>query len=256
MRNIVYVACVMLALITLSACGSSKEQLKADVEAANKECPLDLGMVGEMTSIEYDAEADEVVMTMTMNKDLPMKISALNSLKSTIKRAAMAQWVKDESVMDMMKEIASADSKVAIVMRSADGSESIKINVSRDEVKDLADGEVDPISPRDMLEIMVVTTNAQCPMTIDEVTVLSSVSIEGNNFVYNYSIDENYVSVADVEQNKAVLRASIKEKLSNPDQLIQKVVETCKNANAGLSYRYVGDISGDVSVINFSPSEL
>ena len=256
MKNIVYVACVMLALIMLSACGSSKQKLKADVEAANKECPLDLGMVGEMTSIEYDADADEVVMTMTMNKDLPMKISALNNLKSTIKRAAMAQWVKDETVMDMMKEIASADSKVAVVMRSADKSESIKINVSRDEVKDLAKGEVDPISPRDMLEILVATTNAQCPMTIDEVTVLSSVSIEGNNFVYNYSIDENYVSVADVEQNKAVLRASIKEKLSNPDQLIQKVVEVCKNANAGLSYRYVGDISGDVSVINFSPSEL
>lgn len=132
MKNIVYVSCVMLALIMLSACGSSKEQLKADVEAANKECP----------------------------------------------------------------------------------------------------------------------------MTIDEVTVLSSVSMEGNNFVYNYSIDENYVSVADVEQNKAVLRASIKERLSNPDQLIQKVIEVCKNANAGLSYRYVGDVSGDVSVINFSPSEL
>lgn len=93
-------------------------------------------------------------------------------------------------------------------------------------------------------------------MQIDEFTILSTVSLEGNNFVYNYSVDENSVSIDAIEQNKAAIKANLKQALSAPDPMMKQMISVCKEANTGISYRYVGDTSGSVCIIKFSPSEL
>lgn len=124
------------------------------------------------------------------------------------------------------------------------------------EIKDLAEGKVDPISPRDMLEIMITSTNTQCPMQIENGMIMSSVSLEGNNFVYNYSVDENLVSIEAIKQNKSAVKANIKQILSSNDMTVKQMVKICKEANTGIVYRYIGDVSGDVCIIKFSSSEL
>ena len=257
MRQFFLVTLLLLASsFVLNSCDSSKKELQANIEIANKECPIDLGMVGEISSMEFDEDEDEVVMTMTISKDMPLKISALNKLKNTLKRTMTGNWAKSESGIELMKEIAKADSKITLVMQTEDTNENIRIKVSKDEVKDLAEGKIDPISPRDLLEIFVTSTNAQCPMQIDEFTILSMVSLEGSNFVYNYSVDENLVSIDAIEQNKAAIKANLKQALSAPDPMMKQMISVCKEANTGISYRYVGDTSGSVCIIKFSPSEL
>ena len=89
----------------------------------------------------------------------------------------LGNWAKSDSGIELMKDIAKANSKITLVMQTEDTNENVKIKVTKDEVKDLAEGKIDPISPRDLLEIYVTSTNAQCPMQIDEFTILSTVSI-------------------------------------------------------------------------------
>lgn len=246
----------MLTSLVLYSCDSSKKELQAGIESANKECPMDLGMIGKISSIEFDKDADEVIMTMTISKDMPLKISALNKLKNTLKRAMMGNWAKSEDGLKLIEEIAKADSKMTIVMRTENADENIKLKISKDEVKDLAEGKIDPISPRDLLEIMITSTNAQCPMQIDEVTILSSVSLEGTNVVYNYSLDEDVVTMDVIEQNKISIKSNLKQALSTPDPTMKQMISECKEANTGISYRYVGNTTGNVCVIKFGPSEL
>lgn len=246
----------MLTSLFFYSCDSSKKALQAGIESANKECPMNLGMVGEISSMEFDEDEDEVIMTMTISKDMPLKISALNKLKNTLKRAMMGNWAKSATGLKLMEEIAKADSKITIVMRTENTDENIKIKISKDEVKDLAEGKIDPISPRDLLEIMVTSTNAQCPMQIDEVTILSSVSLEGTNVVYNYSLDEDVVTMDAIEQNKTSIKSNLKQALSAPDPTMKQMISACKEANTGISYRYVGNTTGNVCVIKFRPSEL
>lgn len=161
MRHFLLATLLLLASsFVFNSCDSSKKELQANIEAANKECPIDLGIVGEISSMEFDEDEDEVVMTMTISKDMPLKISALNKLKNTLKRTMMGNWAKSESGIELMKEIAKADSKITLVMQTEDTNENIRIKVSKDEVKDLAEGKIDPISPRDLLEIFVTSTNA------------------------------------------------------------------------------------------------
>ena len=90
-------------------------------------------MVGEISSMEFDEDEDEVVMTMTISKDMPLKISALNKLKNTLKRTMMGNWAKSESGIELMKEIAKADSKITLVMQTEDTNENIRIKVSKDD---------------------------------------------------------------------------------------------------------------------------
>ncbi|WP_289202241.1 hypothetical protein, partial [Xylanibacter rodentium] len=177
-------------------------------------------------------------------------------LKNTMKRTVLGNMAKSESNMTLMEKIASADAEFTIVMQTAETNESLKIRISKEEVKDISAGNIDPITPREMLEIMVVSTNAQCPIQIDKVMTLSSVSLEKDNFVYNYSLDENTVSVESIEGNKDVLKANIKKLLLSGDPMMQELIRTCKEANVSILYRYIGDISGDVCIVKISSEEF
>ena len=109
MRQFLLATFLLLASFVFNSCDSSKTELQTNIEAANKECPMDLGMFGEISSMEFDEDADEVIMTMTISKDMPLKISALNKLKNTLKRAMLGNWAKSDSGIELMKEIAKAD---------------------------------------------------------------------------------------------------------------------------------------------------
>ncbi len=130
MNKIVFATFLLLVSFAFISCDSSKKDLKSEIEKVKDECPLDLGMVGEISSINYDEETDEVVMTMTINKDLPLKLSALKQLKNTMKRTVLGNMAKSESNMTLMEKIASADAEFTIVMQTAETNESLKIRIS------------------------------------------------------------------------------------------------------------------------------
>ena len=88
MKNILFVAFMLLASMTFYSCDSSKKELRANVESVNSECPIDLGMFGEISSMEFNEDEDEVVFTMTISKDMPIKISALNKAFSVQERSS------------------------------------------------------------------------------------------------------------------------------------------------------------------------
>lgn len=256
MKHYLLATLLLLTSFGFYSCDSSKEELKAKIEAANKECPIDLGLVGSISSYQFDEDADEVIITMTISKELPIKINVLNKLKNTLKRAMLGNWANSPSGRQLMKEIVKADSKLTFIMQLEEGNENLKIRLTKDEIKDLAERKIDPVSPREILEINVTSTNAQCPMQVDEYTTLSSAALEGNYFVFNYSIDENMVPIESIEQNEAAVKATLQEAIASPDPMMKQMIKVCKNANTGLKYRYVGDISGSACVITLEPSEL
>lgn len=232
----------------------AQNALREQVASFNNDCPMDMGIMGELSKLTYNESDAEVVMTISISKALPLKIEALNECKNTLKRSMLGNWVKSTDVVNMMKLIAEAGSRFAIVFRSGHSQGKVKIDVSEKELNDLIEGKVDPVSPREMLSIMVMTTNAMCPQQIDEYTTLSSASIEGENFVYNYSVDE--FAMDSIFANQSWLKDNIRQQLSSNDPTISQVVAICKQAGVGIRYKYAGDTSGRVCTIEFRPSEL
>ena len=63
-----FVLLCSLLLLTLSISSCQESKLKAVVAIANKQCPMDMGEVGTITSIIYDGS--NVVYTLNMNESI------------------------------------------------------------------------------------------------------------------------------------------------------------------------------------------
>ena len=55
--------------MAMVSCNDNKAKIIEMVSAIDDLCPLDMGMMGEMTSVEYDEEANEVQSTITMDEN-------------------------------------------------------------------------------------------------------------------------------------------------------------------------------------------
>ena len=58
---------ISLSLLMMLTTGCQEIKLKAGIEAANKQCPIDMGETGKITSIVYDEE--NVVYTFYLNEE-------------------------------------------------------------------------------------------------------------------------------------------------------------------------------------------
>ena len=256
MKKNVFATLLLLVSVVFVSCSSAKKDLRAEVEAANKECPISAGIIGNLSSYEYDEANDEVIMKVSLSENLPLKLSVLSQLKPLIKKSALSNFTKADDVIRLMKDIAKADAKLTIVYQAAGSSENLKVELSKQDVQNVAEGKIEQLTPKESVEITLVATNAQCPMQVDEVTELTSVSLDGNTFVYHYLVDEDQVSMEELEAAKETLRESIKATLTSQDPTLHYFVDACREGNVSIQYHYVGNCTGEESVIEFSPSEL
>ena len=77
---------ISLSLLIVLTTGCQEVKLKAAIEVANKQCPMDMGEAGKITSIVYDGE--NVVYTFQLNEETA-NIKALQknpeSMKTSMK---------------------------------------------------------------------------------------------------------------------------------------------------------------------------
>ena len=102
---------VSLLMIVMTGCQEAK--LKTVIGIANKQCPLDMGEVGNITSIIYDG--DNVVYTLNMNEEITnIKILKDNpeSMKSSIK---MMFQNPAADVKEMLKLMAKCNSGLHMI---------------------------------------------------------------------------------------------------------------------------------------------
>ena len=257
MKKILVAAFLALVSFAFVACDNAKKRLQTEIENVNEtSCPMDMGMVGELTSVEYDPDENEVAMTVTFSANLPIKPSSLSGMKNTVKRVMFTGWMNNSDVTKTFKDIADAKASLCVVMQKAVGEDELRINVSESEIKDLVNGNIDQVSSREMLELMASITNVQCPLRIDEATVLSTVSVEGDNFVYNYSVDESVVDMDLLQANLYKVEGEVRQKMLSNDPTVTSIVALAKENDAVFVHRYTGDQTGKTCQFKIKASEL
>ena len=97
------------------------------------------------------------------------------------------------------------------------------------------------------------------PSTIDEVTTLIEVSMEGNNFVYTYYVNDYADGVVllqawDINDTKNGILQYTRQSLYDED--FSKFIKAIKQAGYNLVYRYISQYSGYSLDIVVYPSEL
>ena len=91
--------------------------------------------------------------------------------------------------------------------------------------------------------------NQMAGMSVDEATVCDSCAFKNDRVYYYYTIDEDVLSISQLNQEKSVRKATIKYTIdNNPDMAV--LVDMIDKLDGGFSYYYKGSITGEVVCID------
>ena len=250
--KVVLLAC--LSLVLLTAC-SQKSKLKLAIEVAGKQCPISVGVAGEVTSIAFDGT--DVVYSMLMNEDY-INLEALGKTPESMKSGVTAMFKNPKGeIKKMLELVVAANSGIKFIYKGKTTGKEVECYLNTEELKAILNQDMtQEESDRQKLEELVKVTNVSCPMQVDETTVLDNLTIEADNVVYNYTVDENVVDMASLKDNEAQMKQSIKGSLNVSEPAIKMFLEACVKDNKKLVYRYKGDASGEIMECVFDVSEI
>lgn len=251
MKQNIFLATLVAFITLLTSCGESK--LQKIVEATNMECPMSMGTLGEVTSIEL--EDGSVVFNYSVNENV-VNIDFLNEKPDMMKRNAAMMFKSPTGDIKMMFDALEEENAGLILRYKGKSSGKIaSISLSRKEIVELGNS-TDEKDPEIVLESQVETTNAQCPMQIAPGMVITHLSIESDCVVYNVECDESSYSIAAIRSNKEQVKQGIINSIDPNDPTMAMFIKICKDAEKDIAYRYIGDNSGEACIIKINASEL
>ena len=250
--KVILFAC--LSIVLLTGC-DQKSKLKLGIEAANKQCPMKMGTVGEVSSITYDGT--DVVYLLTMNEDY-IDLDALGKTPEALKAAAVAMFRNPEkNIKDMLNLVIEANSGIKFTYKGQTSGKEVNCYLGTEDLKNLMSQDMSKAdSDQKKLEELVNVTNVSCPMAVDEATTLDNLTIESDRVVYHYTVDENSMDIATMKDNEAEIKQNIKSSLDVSEPALKMFLEACIKNNKGLGYQYTGTPSGESVEIIFSASEI
>ena len=99
------------------------------------------------------------------------------------------------------------------------------------------------------LAFAVKIMNEQCPMELGYGITLNSVRIEGSVVAYVCLIDEDVVSMDQIEASRDDIQANLEEYMAEASQdiAVQQFVKYCKAMEKDVVYRYIGATSAKIA---------
>lgn len=254
MKKLLLSLSIIIVMVCITGCGNENEKrLKREIEAVDKQCPIDMGMMGDMLSMKYDEKAKEVQLYFSLHDDM-LSIEALKNNEQLALQSMKLSFSKGES-REMLKQMIKASAGLSITYKSASTGKSFKANFSLDDLKGIWDN---PMNDSDINEMLLINQlameNSICPYSVEEGMYMVKVFDEGDNVVYVCQIDEKMYDLSLLESAQDLIKQNMIEVLRDP--IAKKRLESIASLDKGLVYRYLGDTSGESFDVVFSTDEL
>lgn len=237
-------------LMAVSCSNAPKNKIILQVQAINEQCPIDLGIMGEITRVSYEEDENLVQFVCSINENL-VNIDALKSC-DLVKKSAKLGWQNEES-KNMIKTLLEAGATLTMTYKC--GDRNADFNFTAEELQEIVDFNANDNEINVLyLENQAGLTNLQCPLVVDEMTVMTGAEVKNNTWIYFYEIDESSVSIEDIKAYAPTLKTEIKAAFNDPMARVLKL--KLVEAGYNLEYRYKGNSSGEETSILFTPDEL
>lgn len=116
------------------------------------------------------------------------------------------------------------------------------------------------LTPEQQIEKAIKKVNEQCPMDVGNGMTIASLTIEDNNIVYLFEIDETQgmsVQIFNMPEVKDAMKKTLVEQYLNEDNKdTAPLTKLCKEADYNLVFRFAGKPSGDEAEIVVNADEL
>ena len=249
------IALMALMLVGFSSCGHANIEaykLKKEIEAANRSCPADMGMMGVMNSITYDQKANEVHFDFIVNEDIGEDLFSGN--EAMLRKTLNLSLSKGES-KKLVEHLVKAGASLLITYNGSTSGNKIEIKLTVEELKGIVNNPMtDEEINKSALEAEIAFVNSQCPSPMEDGVALVNVYDDGNNVVYVLQVDEKEIDISLLCSAKAELKQEMQGEIKDPS--MKRVFEMLSSLGKGLVYRYKGATSGDYVDIEFSKEEL
>lgn len=233
--------CIALAVaLLLTACGKKNQQLIAEIEQANSECPVVLNDNCVMDSITYDERSN----TMNLSYTVGSWSVAMFSDEKTQKEALSSIFTTSETE-DMLNLLIEAKANLICTFHYGDGSSSVTFTP-----EELEAVKSRPNDPRTLLTSITAASKAACPLKVDDNLTMTDVEVTDNYLIFTYDVEgiepEQFDQVKDLLRDG--LRDGLREELQSSAGTAQ--LEIMKRGHYGVQYVY--KFSGDAEPLVFT----
>lgn len=247
---------ISLSLLIVLTTGCQEVKLKAAIEVANKQCPMDMGEAGKITSIVYDGE--NVVYTFQLNEETA-NIKALQKNPESMKTSMKIMFQNPtKEVKTLLDLVVKCKAGLQMIYIGKDSGEQVVCELTTDEIKNILNADVNA-SESDLakLESQIQMANLQFPMKASEEVVIEKIELSDESVIYICRVDEDLCEMSQIKANAKEVKEGIVGTLANQTDLpTQLFTKCCVNCNRNIVYRYIGKQSEDQHDVVITVSEL
>lgn len=236
------------AMCVFSSCADTK--LKNSVEKANKDCPVSLGIVGELTSIEYKGDAVEFLFN--LDEEF-IKIDAITDNLEDTKASAITNMAGNENVNKMFDMLIETGTNLRFVWKGKDSGEEATIEFTPAEIKEIR--ETPAATDEEKLASAIAATNRQLPLDTGTGVVVTEMIDKGNVVAYmNQVPDEEFLM--QVAKNTDAVKNSQKTYFKMMSSTEKNLFRLIAELGKKLSYTYYTDGSDETVEVVYTSEEL
>ncbi|WP_308769732.1 hypothetical protein [uncultured Bacteroides sp.] len=252
LKEILAGLCLAVIVLMLNACADSK--LEKLVEELGKECPIQMGTVGEVTS--FMLEDGNLVVDYEIDESF-INLEALDNNPELLKDNAVLMCKNATGgLQTVLSLLVEEDAGWVLKYKGKSTGKELSISLDAKEIKEAMESTEEDRNPMELLKQQVEITNVQFPMKVDQGMTITKLTIEGWYVVYNVEIDESLYSIEAIASSLTEVKENIVAELDKTDPAIQSFLEACKRANKGVAYKYIGKDSGKSCMVKIPASEL
>ena len=209
------------------------EKLRRGAESANAQCPVSLGIMGEMSSITLDD--DLLLFSYDIDEDY-FNVATLAEDRQAMKdnMKTMLSSPQDD-VKELLEQVIEANCRLKVTIHGKTTDAVASATFKADELDELLNTEV---SPQEKLATAIASTQSQLPLNVDAGMTITQLKQEGDDVVYIVKMDESMYDISMVRQNKAVVRETIMQNIRNMGPVEREFIKLVANSDANLVYRY------------------
>lgn len=219
-------------------------------ELTKRSCPMEVSTGMYIDAIQYENKTLKYVFR------LPLNYADIDSV-------AMRQNIFDRianpskgSTLELVEYMKQLESGIAFEMHFQD--KTVEWIISPEELSQHNQNGVvaDAQTLRARLEQSCAEINAQTPVILDEITRLDSAMLEGNNYVYCYTITADFTVDFDSKETINGIHTSNQLSLYAADLLLVNFMEELVDADMNLIFRYINGKNGKIISDTFTKQDL
>lgn len=252
--NVLMLASVVLMLLSCDSNVAKKTLLKKDVEKIQKELPVRLGSMGDLTTVTY--EDDVVTLTYLLNEKLN-DIDGLIKDTTLVKENFQCMVARNNTFQKMIKEIADADASLVLNYKGKTSGKVASVTISKEEMANTDSFILTGTAAAEKLVANITRLERnRMPTDVGSGVKIVDAFWEGDNYVYLATLSKSLYTIEGLRMadKNAMKQGVIAALASEPSS--RTFIEAMITLRKNVGYRYQIEGSKDHVDILVSYSEL